>query len=559
MALTFKPFIIVEVYEADGQTLIAEVPRRWDISGSEPLNIPGVGTITVSSDDAIITRHPGIFGMGNWVKFWLGDGLGHGDYVHGFQIRQRKTRFRGVAEASDRLLTVAGPTPLALLDDFIVKHDVQPPRNDSSETRSYAWTAKPGEWFHSTDWDDAVTELGAWNSHITVPRSGTVAKPLYQPPDFPDPDAKWIKITSAATWNFFRRVVTIPSGGLLVELYATADEILRVFLDGDLVISRDEYENGYKSFSKYKVFLPAGDHYVGLMMRTKGTPGGDGVDAVLFSMMSINARGNPDTYLIHTSDVWNAHAGLPVPGWNQAQILRSQIAEAQARGNDSALLLTVDFDEDVDTAGVPYPIQISKNMRIGTSILDSQTQLSELGSFDVWVDPADFKIKAWVQRGLDMSNSVTYEPGRNLLNWEVDENDRIKNDALVRYDGGWTSYQAATSITNYGAREIYISLGSVADDDTAETIASAHIERRKHAKKRAGASELIDKNKDDQPTAAVVLSPGTVVGIDYRTGSYLKVPSGTGVKTKQRLLGVTFGEDNDTGQVVVDPEFDEEE
>jgi len=561
MTLVFKPYIAVEVYEDDGVTLIAELPRRWDISGSEPLNVPGVGQITISLDDPVLARHPGILSLGNWVKFYIGDGLGHGDYCTAFQIRQRKTRFRGSNEAADRLRTVSGPTPLALLDDFMVKHETQPPRQDASENRSYTWTAPPGEWYDASQWSDTLDSAGEWLDHITNARSGTVAKPLHKPVNWPAKHADWIRIIGGGEWQFFRTSYTIPSGGKLVKMYLTADEICRGFLDGDMVISRDETENGYESFGTYKTFLPAGTHYFSVLMRSKATPGGDGVDAFLFALCSLKTNGKVDQVLrtSSTGGAWVGHGGLPAPGWRQAEILRSQVFEAQARGNESANMLTVDFTKNVDSTGASWTTEVSRSMRIGTSILDSQAQLSELGNFDVWVKPHDFKLQAFIRKGADMSNSVTYEPGRNLLDWDVDENDRVKNTALVKYDGGWVEYSAPTSITNFGHREVLISLNSAADDETAAAIAGAHIERRKHARKRAGAAPEIDKNQDDQPTASVVLSPGAVPGIDYRAGTRLKVPSGTGVHAVQRIIGLTWAEDNETGLITIDPEFAEEE
>lgn len=563
MALTFRPYIAVEVYEPDGLTLIAELPRRWNIQGSEPMNVPGVGQITLSLDDPVVGRHPEILDMNNWVKFYIGDGLGHGDYCHAFHVRQKNTKSRGQAEAADRLVTLSGPTPLALLDDFMIKHEVQPPRPDASESRSYTWTAPVGEWYDAADWAATIVSEGKWNDHVTNARSGTLAKPKYQPEGWPVSNAEWLRTSGGATWQFFRTYVDIPAGGLLVKLFATADETLRVFLDGDMVISRDEYENGYKSFSDYKTFLPEGRHYISIMMRKKGTPGGDGVDAFLFALCSLDGKGEPLATLRKSNDggPWKAHNGLPVPGWKQAEILRSQVLEAQARGNESALMLTMDFTQSTSSApeSAAWVIEISKPMKIFTSILDSLQQLCEIGSFDVWVDPANFHLKAWLKRGLDMSDSITYESGRNLLDWDVTEKDEIKNTALIKYDGGWVEYNATASQAAHGHREIGISLGSIGDDDTAQTIAGSHVERRRHARKRGGAAPEIDKNEDDQPTAAIALSPGTVGGIDYRTGSYLKVPRGTGVKAKQRCMGLTFAEDNDTGQVTIDPEFNEED
>jgi hypothetical protein len=46
------PYIRVEVYDRTGDTLLSEVPRRWGLSGSEPLNTTGTGELSVRLDDA---------------------------------------------------------------------------------------------------------------------------------------------------------------------------------------------------------------------------------------------------------------------------------------------------------------------------------------------------------------------------------------------------------------------------------------------------------------------------------------------------------------------------
>lgn len=566
--MAFNPFIIVEVWDRTNSMLIAELPRRWDVQGSDPLNIPGVGQVAVAMDDAVLDRHPTLLNMGNWVKFWLGDGLGNGEYIGAFQIRRRRLRFINTEEWRGLTRTVSGPMAHGLLLDFIVKHETQPPRSDSSETRSYAWTAKEGPWYDAADWNTDIISEGSWNTHITNARSGTVVKPLYKPIDWPDPSSDWIRGSGGADWQFFRRKYTIPSGGLLVKIFFSADEIGAVFLDGDAVIKRDEYENGYESFSEYKTFLPAGEHQFAILMRTKNTPGGDGIDALLFCVASLKTNGKVNEILFRSKDDanWECHATLPPPGWRQAQILISMIEEAQTRqvqAWDASQLLSLGFNGDDDSHSDPWVIELSRSFRVGTKVLDAQSQLSEVGSFDVWIDynasPTTFTVMAALARGSDLSNNMALEPGRNLIDWTVDEVDNITNDATVRYDGGWMSYQASTSITDNGSREVGIALGQVGDDETASIIAGSHVERRKHARKRAGASPDIERDEDSQPTAAFVAVQGTCPFLNFKTGDYLKVPGNTGVKSKQRLINLTYAEDNTTGYLSFDPEFIEED
>lgn len=564
--MVYNPFVIVEIWERDNSAVIAELPRRWDVQMNDPLNISGVGQVAVDFNDPVLDRNPGILGRGNWVKFWMGDGLGNGQYVGAFQIRRRRLRYIGEGDWLDQYYVLSGPQVHGIAIDVMVKHETQPPRQDASETRSYSWTSKEGPWYDPAEWATTIFSHGTWDSHITRARSGRTAKPDYKPNDWPDPNAEWIRATGGAEWQFFRRTYTAPAGGLLVKLFLTADEICAAAIDGDFVIKRDEYENGYESYSEYKTFLPEGEHQFAFMMRKKATPGGDGVDAMLVSLMSLKENGKPDAVLFHSNDSagWKCHNGIPVPGWNQAQIFRSWWSEARDRHTqawDSAQLIDIhpDFENDSDVNGAPWVIELSRTFRVGTKVPDGQAQLSEIGSFDVWVEidntPANFKWKAALARGTDKSASIVLEPGRNLSSWEVEEVDEIVNDATAHYEGGWVEYQASGSITDYGHREIAISLNQVGDDETAEIIASAHIERKKHARKRAGRADEIERDEDRQPVAAIIAVQGATPFLDFGTGDWVKGPSGTGVHARQRLLSLSLAEDNETGNLSFDPEF----
>lgn len=557
--MSYNPFIIVEVLESDGETVICEPPRRWDVTGSDPLNLPGVCTLSLLRSDSVFTRHPGLLAMGHWVRYTLCDGLGAEKVVALMHIRNTKTKFVGAGEAGDYIRTVSGPTLHGTLKDFIVKHVTQPPRTDSPESRFFGWASPVDDWYEGADWDDTLTSEGEWRDHITDARSGTTEKPHRKPRHWPDKLAEWIHVDSGAQWQFYRDVITIPVDGKVVRWFLTADEVIRGFIDGDLVISRDEDESGYKSFGEYKVFLPEGDHQLAVMMRKKNTAGGDTIDAWLGTLWTVKTDGSLDTLIKRSNTTWNVHDGLPAPGWKQAEILKVLVNEAKIRGNLSATRLELDFTHLVDTRGDTWGGNYNKTFSIGASILDVQAQLSEMGDFDIYVNPANFKIQAWKRRGSDKSDNIALEAGRNLIDWEVEENDNVGNKALVHYDGGWLMRTNTESVIDYGEREIAISLGSVADDDTAAAIADSHIETRKAARRRAGAAEEWNVDQDKQPVASIIPTRGATPFLDFGTGDSVKAPTHTGVHKKQRLAGLSFNEDNDTALLSFDPDFSEED
>lgn len=540
-------YIRIEAYKPDGTTVLTEIPRRFGIRFNDPLNQSGMGQLQILADDPILDAYPDLFEWRNIIKFFIG-----GRCIQGFRIQERDVTLVHSDEHSALVRTISGPTVQFLLEDFMVRHD-GPPRPDSQTTRSYSWASMRDEWYHSSDWDDPVTSA----SMSDPPGSGAKK---HQPKGWPDKSARWVYVGNdfharpKHGRKYYRRNFTLGKK-THVRLFATADESYRVYVDGEEVLSADNVETGYTNFDQIDLMLPRGKHTVAAFAKGTASYKGDGNDSLLVSMMRVNVKGKATSVVVHTDNSWEAYYGLHVPGWNRAQVLRNCVREARDRGNDSASQLTLGFGPTHDSAGRKWTDRWSDDVQIGDSALALQGKLSEGNGFDVWVDPATLTIHAYKRRGVDKSHSVTFEPGRNLLEWTSKETDDSKNVFLMNYEGGWTTWTDNASRRIHGRREAFVSLGNSKDDQDAQRVMKGVSKGIGSAIRRAGTGDLRTRSKD-QPEGGLIAVPGARPFLDFRTGDTVKAPNAAGKLTAHRVLDIACTEDQD-GRVSYDPSVEE--
>lgn len=559
-------YVRVEVYDSTGTTKITEIKNRFGVEGRDSLNTPGTGQFSIHAKDELLAAYPNLLNHRNIVKFWLGSTC-----FLGFRIQQVETTLVSNSEVSGFIKTVSGPTVHYLMDDFIIKHFRGKPRPGTMyDDRNYTWASAYGAWFTPSRWTDRYNI-----NSLTNPPGGRKGLPARKRPKYGFPKrwrdryAKWMWLSTHPGLNqggyrsprpirglhYYRKNVSIARNGTPVRIYASADAHLHVYLDGDLVISRAGTEKGYKTFVFYDAILDKGIHTIAILMQSlKNTNAGDRNEAVLFSMARMNNKGRPAQWLLRSGKGWYCYHGYGVQTWNKAKILLDMVAEAKTRGNGSALALGYGFTGTTDSEGLPWADQTSRSIRIGTSVLSAQAQLSEDQNFDVWVDPSNMQIKAYRNRGTDKSKSVALTPGLNLLDWKVTDTDDVKNDVLVRYEKGYTSVRNASSVSTYGVREGYMELGGINDPTTARNVADGALKGVIASVLRAGSPEVMYRNE--------FLGDGGIVGIegaypflDFNIGDIISAPNKDGVLARHRVLGLGFSENND-GYLTFDPELE---
>jgi hypothetical protein len=543
-------YIEVEAYESDGTTLITEIPRRYPVKFMESLNTPGNGEVSVPLDDELFLMYPDLLAMGNWIKFRMFTPLGTNKVVSAFHIRSRNTVWVDDNEWAGRVRTVSGPTAHFLLDDFMVKH--QGVRQDfAGEERAFDWTALMGDWYNPADWETTYLHT-PW---IDPPTEARRRKPK----GWSDQTAEWVWDEVDSAWEFWRSkdgAFTVD-GPLQVEFQVSADEAYKFFVDGEEVIDRKQMETGFNKYQPKRLVLSDGPHQLAALIRAINSGvEGDGVDAWIMSCYNIQMDGSVgNDMLFHTDHTnWEVHKGLPAPGWTKALILIQCVTEAQDRGNESALMLTFGFDKDVDSDGVAWTDMISRLVTIGTSILDLQAQLSETGDFDIWINPETFTLEAWNFRGEDATGSVFLEAGVNLLNWTVDEQDEIKNDALGKYDGGWVDEDHAGSITAHGHREAMVSLGNITNQNDASHTLNRILDTAAGVDQKSGTADEIETDIDKKPTGGFIPTLGAVPFFDFDIGWLVSAPDAENSPAAHRLISCAVSEDEE-GVLSFDPDL----
>lgn len=529
--------LYVEITDPYG-VVITDLPRRSNVSFTEPLNSTGSGELAVHLDDEILVAYPNLLKVDNIVRFWLAD-----DCVSGFRIKSRGLTIVSREERAALAMQISGPTVFHLFYDFHVKH-WRTPRFDSPDTRAFNWTSPEGEWYNPNNW-----VLGAFNTwSLSNPPT---RRKRYQPVDWLVPSARWC----SAGRKFYRRQFSI-STQTTVRIFATADEWYKCFLDGDLILEGTEIEVGYQSFEYIDIVLPPGPHVIAFSTTGIGTPGGDGNDSLLFAMCSVDKNGDRVLPPILVSDSsWRSSIHKPPIGWNRACVLRQVVSEAQARGSRAAQMLSFDFTHLVDSSGQPWTDSFNEEVGIGSSILDLTSSLTEGNGFDVWVDPEDFSIKAWKKRGIDKSASIALIPGVNLLDYSVEETDDVVNHLLIQYDGGFTEVNNMASQAKYGRREGYLSLGGVGTKAGAERVGLDILLGLGEEHKEAGTADY-KSSTEEKPSGSITAVEGMIPMVDWGVGDIITSLDINFQRKRQRVLSLTCQEDND-GNLTWDAELEE--
>ena len=547
-------YVRVEVYDRTGVTMLSEIPRRVGVTWQEQLNSVGAGSLGLYLPDPILSAYPDMFEWGNIIKFWLGDVC-----VFGFEIRARKTVWVSGSEWSGWTKEVSGPSVQYLLNEFIVMHD-GPRRNGSLDTRNYSWPSLRDEWYDAGDWNDPYQTATRQNPPGDQYAVAKKRSKWAQPKNWPDPTARWmfgpgegVMTRAHGGRHYWRHDINLLKK-VHVRLFAAGDEAIRIYVDGEEVMAADGVETGYTETTKVDLVLDAGEHTIALFLASTNSVGGDGNDAITFTMMNVNKRGKARGVVLNSGPGWECWHGPNVPGWNRAQVMRNCVNEAVVRGNTYAQKLNLDFGPDADTDGRAWTDRWHDEVSIGATGLELQGMLSEGNGFDVWVDPLDLKLKAWRRRGVDKSHSVTLEPGRNLLDWEITEVDEVKNDYLIKYNGGWLNVRSASSVRTYGNRETFVSLGNSNDRANAKKTMVGVSQGLAWALRRAGTPDLRIKNKD-QPSGGLIAVDGARPFLDFNVGDTIGAPDVDAALSPHRVLSLSASEDSD-GTLSYDQELE---
>lgn len=522
--------IAVSVYEPDGATLIAHVPHRRNVRFLHELNGDGNGGFDIHLDDALLVRKPALLDGGNIVKMRPTNVVAP---VFGWQIEELTEARTTAGERADGFTSVKGRGLRTLFASATLDPEYGLAWN-SADDRGFTAASADGPWRITADW---AAPLGvAWSADPTA-RGGW-------PADWPDPTAQWLwstdpTLSAAAGRNWFRSTFTLATDGN-VGIFATADNVLSLSIDGDVVLESPDPSDpfGWKQMLRVDRALAAGTHvveaHVDNINWTGLNPGG-----FICTITTLDSQGIP-LVVLRRSDTtnWLCHGyGPPEPGWPAALMLSTALAESQARGEVQVVPLTASFTDTHGTDGVAWTQVHSERFPIGGDLLSMLGRLIELG-LDADVNP-DLVVDAWERRGTDLSATVRLVPGRDVLsNVPTLRYAQLRNSALVRHGSGWVRVEDVASITARGRRSTSLTLGATDSDVQATQQAQA----------------FFTETATPQVTLPFALSSagrGPQPYRDFYLGDVVKAPGNDGVYGPARAMSfeATEGADADEGRI----------
>lgn len=242
-----------EVWSANNQTYIGTLTQAMNVEFVDEFNGPGLGSVTVplDSDDAALLLKDRVIR----VKY-------EGTTRFSWFV---ETRERVIADSGNRYtLQVAGRGLIAWLEDAVV-YPQGGLADFNSPDRPFNFASGDGSWRSSGNYQNAQALL--WKNDTTGRKN--------LPVRWKDRDAAWIWRTNPAnavargTVNWFYRDFTLTEPKR-IRFYASCDNSMEVFLDGQRIMSSSDFDQEAASFTqmaRFTIRLGIGTHTLAAKVR----------------------------------------------------------------------------------------------------------------------------------------------------------------------------------------------------------------------------------------------------------------------------------------------------
>ena len=243
----------LDVYDATNATYQGTLTAALSSEFVDEYNAPGAGTVTVpldSADAALLVKDA-------VVRVIYRDDVRFAWFV--------ETRERTIADNGNQYtLTASGRGLLAWLEDAVIY-----PQGGLADflapDRPFNYASAPGGWRSSGNYQAA---LGVQWKDDTTSRDGL-------PVRWKDPTAQWIwrtnpeTVVQRGTVNWFYRDFTLSSPAR-VKFYASCDNAMDVYLDGQQIMSSSDFDQEAASFTqmaRFTIRLGEGTHTLAARVR----------------------------------------------------------------------------------------------------------------------------------------------------------------------------------------------------------------------------------------------------------------------------------------------------
>ena len=244
----------LDVYDALNQTYQGTLTQSLTSEFVDEFNQPGYGTVTVPlfSDDAAL------LGKDKVVRVIYRNSVRFAWFV--------ETRERSLADASGQMtLTASGRGLLAWLEDAVLY-----PQGGLADflapDRPFNWASGPGGGWRTSGNYQAAQGV-QWKNDSTSRKN--------LPVRWKDPSAQWIWRTDPetavqrGTVNWFYRDFTLTDAKR-IKFYASCDNQMDVYLDGQQIMSSSDFDNEAASFTqmaRFTIRLGIGTHTLAARVR----------------------------------------------------------------------------------------------------------------------------------------------------------------------------------------------------------------------------------------------------------------------------------------------------
>lgn len=402
--------------------------------------------------------------------------------------------------------------------------------------------------------DSSWYEPADWHRAQGVPWSDTPGAKHRKPDGLSGPDPWWIARTypfpseSAAATQWFRRNFTVYKG-FAYTIYATADNYLTLYLDGEQIITPDQ-QNGqtWRGLVAVSGIIQPGKHLLAAKVQNAYIKHGYNPVGLILAMIQMGGNGQPikGRPFLKTDSSWLVTDVRQ--GWHRSLVPRSLHAEAVARDVSGPVNLGLTWTGDRDSAGVAWTDQGEWIFDIASAgLADIALQQAEK-TFDLHVNADRMTVGAYKRLGTDKTATVQLQLGKDggsLISYQPTRDPTKFTSALLHLnDGAWQHFTASDA--DGFIVEVGVSLGSTSDTDTASEVVDQAFQVNAH--------ELVSVNVESScytgPQPYQHFSPGDTITIPS--------PAGAGT-IAGRVLAIMVDcsglEDPSDGKIHCYPEF----
>jgi len=508
----------------DPWAAVVEFDQGKDYRWQDQLNEAGAGSLVLANDDPDLA----LVQAGDVVLFEV-EGFG----AFTLLVREIDRTTIATGEEAAQLSTLSGPGGLAYLEEALV----YPSRGVGvwpiEEDRVFSWP--------SVDYDDSWwTSVHAYASvyDSTPAWYGMIdGWPLALPAQWIGPSVGSRHWAPGGTCYLRSTFDAFTTG--TYTIYLAADDFATLYLDGQQLLSTDEWSNDPNDVKKEQVDITAGEHSLAVELHNgfgeiiyEG--GRFNPAAIVVGVATLDGAGAIAEVATVSDNSWRIlEYPLNAPGMTPGEAMLICINEARDRGALPEIGAT--FDARVDSAGQPWPIVGDIATKTGYDLLTFFRELSQT-YIDLAMSPAGNVLYAWASGTRGEHRSITLhapsdasDPNSgNLVQLTHKRVLAPVERLLVRWKSGWDQ------LGNNG-REACLGLGADQSQGEIERVGQAQLDDINNVRTEI-AAQIAPMGPDDTPVLA------------FNIGDYLDVPDVDNMFVERRVISLS-GALDDNGRL----------